>query len=273
MLVDEILSAVEPMLVGRRLPAGFLTGRRALETLSTGVDEVEVSETRERELQELRQLVAKLQEDLETYRQLLEDEKRQNVRLTDQWVTSLLSSGEGSGSPELKVELEPQNVGAAVDLARERGLRVQIPDEALRDIERLNTGRDARADGREVWKGLVAFHCYAVSQDGGKKYNGFVHWCRDPGSSHVWPTSSKKLSMNESKSVKRKLRERQARECPISEEVAPSGKMTMYPHLKISTHTQNAPRVYFYDDTTGTTGKIHVGFIGPHDLMPNTTTD
>ena len=31
-----------------------------------------------------------------------------------------------------------------------------------------------------------------------------------------------------------------------------------------------ALRIYFYDDTHGNTGKIHVGFIGPHYLMPNT---
>lgn len=31
--------------------------------------------------------------------------------------------------------------------------------------------------------------------------------------------------------------------------------------------------VYFHDDTGGTTGKVHVGFIGPHGLMPNTRTN
>jgi len=36
---------------------------------------------------------------------------------------------------------------------------------------------------------------------------------------------------------------------------------------------QDIPRLYFHDDTKGTTGKIHVGFFGLHYLMPNTKTN
>jgi hypothetical protein len=34
-----------------------------------------------------------------------------------------------------------------------------------------------------------------------------------------------------------------------------------------------APRIYFYDDTRGPTGIIHVGFFGPHRHMPNKSTN
>jgi hypothetical protein len=45
----------------------------------------------------------------------------------------------------------------------------------------------------------------------------------------------------------------------------------MYSHLKIAEGGKDlAPRVYFHDDTDGSTGKVHIGFIGPHYLMPNT---
>ena len=29
------------------------------------------------------------------------------------------------------------------------------------------------------------------------------------------------------------------------------------------------PRIYFYDDTGGVTGKVHIGFIGPHKYLRN----
>lgn len=45
----------------------------------------------------------------------------------------------------------------------------------------------------------------------------------------------------------------------------------MLSHLKIAEGGGDlAPRIYFYDDTGGPTGKVHVGFVGPHYLMPNT---
>ena len=39
----------------------------------------------------------------------------------------------------------------------------------------------------------------------------------------------------------------------------------MQAHLKLSNGSL-APRLYFYDDTgkDGNTGKVHVGYIGPH---------
>ncbi|MGD0409808.1 MAG: hypothetical protein ABSB34_12580 [Candidatus Limnocylindrales bacterium] len=29
------------------------------------------------------------------------------------------------------------------------------------------------------------------------------------------------------------------------------------------------PRIYFLDDTKGVTGKVHMGFFGPHRFVPN----
>jgi hypothetical protein len=44
----------------------------------------------------------------------------------------------------------------------------------------------------------------------------------------------------------------------------------MLAHLKIAEGGGHlAPRVYFHDDTGGATGKAHVGFVGPHYLVPN----
>jgi hypothetical protein len=45
-------------------------------------------------------------------------------------------------------------------------------------------------------------------------------------------------------------------------------------HLKIAEGGgMLAPRLYFHDDTRGPTGKVHVGYIGPHEHMPNAGTN
>ena len=275
-LVDEILSTIEPGLIGLRLPVGLLVARRALEAALTEHNEVPAFEVRERELQEVRELVVELRENLEIHRQLLDESKRQNDELTLQLVNyqlheNYLEPGQRPASPQL--DSQPLNVSEAISRVRENEMRVEIPDEAVRGIERLDTGIHARGDAREVWRGLLALHWYAKDQQKGGQYKDFAHWCKRSRHAYSWSAHPQKLAMNESKSVKRDPQLRSARECPISSEIEPSGIKLMYPHLKISTQTQHAPRLYFYDDTLGTTGKIHVGFIGPHDLMPNSTTD
>lgn len=61
---------------------------------------------------------------------------------------------------------------------------------------------------------------------------------------------------------------------PVDPRVDPSGRVHMWAHLKIAQGGgPTAPRVYFYDDTRGPTGKVHVGFIGPHRYMENTKTN
>jgi len=275
LLVDEILSAVEPALMGRRLPAGFLDARRALELSSARNLRAVASDIAEQELQEARENVAELRENLEVHRQLLDDAKRQNDQLTLQLVNYQLqenSPGPDQGRVLPRLNSQPLNISDAISRVRENEMRVEIPDEAIKDIERLDTGIHARGDAREVWRGLLALHWYAKDQERESQYKDFAHWCKRSKHAYSWSPHPKKLAMNESKSVKRDPRLRDARECPISREVDPSGKTFMYPHLKISTQTQNAPRMYFYDDSLGRTRKIHVGFIGPHDWMPNSTT-
>ena len=273
-LAEAILSAVEPGLIGLRLPPPFLAVRRLLEDVVAENDESLASEAREQELQEGRELIAQLREDLELHRELLDETKRQNDELTLELVNYQLqegSSGSGQVTPP-QVDNPPASVSEAISRVRQNEMQVEIPDEALKDLGRLDTGINARSDAREVWRGLLALHWYAREQQKEGKYRDFAHWCKRSRHGYVWSAHPQKLAMNESKSVRRDPRLRSARECPVSSEIEPSGRMLMCPHLKISTGTQHAPRLYFYDDSLGATGKIHVGFIGSHDLMPNSTT-
>jgi hypothetical protein len=51
---------------------------------------------------------------------------------------------------------------------------------------------------------------------------------------------------------------------PISAEAVPEGRVYMEAHIRIEMGGTPCPRIHFYDDTAGTTGKIHIGWFGDH---------
>ena len=58
----------------------------------------------------------------------------------------------------------------------------------------------------------------------------------------------------------------------VSRDLNSSGKMVMVAHAKIQIRGGgNIPRIFFYDDTKGPTRKVHIGFIGPHELVPTSS--
>ena len=80
--------------------------------------------------------------------------------------------------------------------------------------------------------------------------------------------------MKESDGVHNDRRLSEKRMLPVDPIVSASGKVFMEAHIKIAEGGGPlAPRIYFLDDTSGSTGKIHVGFIGPHEHMPNKSTN
>jgi hypothetical protein len=144
-----------------------------------------------------------------------------------------------------------------------------IHDDAPRDLDGINTGPQAVAWGNTTWRGFRALAGYAEARSAGFQ-GSFYDWCKS-GPPLGWPATSKKLSMTESDTVKNGRSLAAARHLPVSKDVDSSGFVTMWSHLKIAEGGGDlAPRVYFCDDSDGRTGKVHVGFVGPHYLMPNT---
>jgi hypothetical protein len=80
--------------------------------------------------------------------------------------------------------------------------------------------------------------------------------------------------MKESETVIANPRLRWMRGLPIDPAVGVGESVLMEAHMKIAEGGGPiAPRIYFYDDTAGSTGKVHVGFIGPHRYMENKGTN
>lgn len=151
--------------------------------------------------------------------------------------------------------------------------RLALPETAARELHDIDTAPNAYAWGNTTWRGLRALAAYAEDRANGWRKGGFWEWCAE-GPLLGWPATTKKLSMSEGETVQNSDRLSRTRIFKVDTDVDPSGEITMLAHLKISEGGGNlAPRVYFHDDTGGATGKVHIGLVGPHYLVPNKSTN
>lgn len=148
-----------------------------------------------------------------------------------------------------------------------------LPDSAIRELADIDTAPEAFNWGNKTWRGFRALAAYAQDRATGWDKGGFWEWCAS-GPVLGWPATSKKLAMTESEGVQTGGKFKGTRVFKVDPAVDSSGEITMLAHLKISEGGGNlAPRVYFYDDTSGATKKVHVGLVGPHYLVPNKSTN
>lgn len=145
---------------------------------------------------------------------------------------------------------------------------VLVPDSALADLDSLDTAPNRSAWGNTAWRGFRALNAYVNARKAGFQ-GGFWTWC-ERGEADAWPASKKKLSMTESETLQNNEKLIASRLMPVDKRVAASGQIEMLAHLKIAEGGGRlAPRIYFHDDTAGPTKSVHVGFVGPHYLVPN----
>lgn len=151
--------------------------------------------------------------------------------------------------------------------------RLRLPDSAARELEDIDTTAEAYSWGNTAWRGLRALAAYAEDRANGWNKGGFWEWCAS-GPVVGWPATPKKLAMTDGEGVQNNDKLSRTRIFPVDAAVDSSGRITMLAHLKIAEGGGNlAPRIYFHDDTGGATGKVHVGFVGPHYLVPNKSTN
>ncbi|MGW9599925.1 hypothetical protein FE156_04525 [Streptomyces albidoflavus] len=119
-----------------------------------------------------------------------------------------------------------------------------------------------------AWDGLLALNHFAQSSADGAASGDFLSWCKSDASS-AFPFPAAKVAMRESDTVARKTKLRTERMLPVPEAVSPDGRVFMQAHLKIGGGNTIAPRLHFYDDCPRS-GKVYVGYLGPH--LRNTLT-
>lgn len=117
----------------------------------------------------------------------------------------------------------------------------------------------------KAWKGLRALNAYALAHD--DVAGGFYEYCKSGRGEHGWP--AKEVAMTESETTMNNWGAERIFRVP--EAVDPDGTATMQAHLQLERKGSTCPRIHFLDDTKGATGKIIVGYIGPH--LTNTKTN
>ncbi len=119
------------------------------------------------------------------------------------------------------------------------------------------------------WDALLALNDYCRLVRGGEFHGSVHHYLMDtPGSCRGYPARSH--AADESDSVRNSAKMRGPRTLPVPSSVDPDGSIFMGAHFKISRFRGISPRMHYYDDASGT-GKIYVGYIGPH--LPTTLTN
>lgn len=223
-------------------------------------------EEAEREIARLRSLNQELEDQILDDVTQMEELARERAGLL---VALRHTRAEEPAVSESDTDLEsfsPTSCNEAIEFARLYLKYVVVHDDAPRDVERLDEALKASVWAETLWQGLRALDLYARDVEASGSVGGFYEWCKRTA---AWPVN--KLTMVEGEPTMANERLRSMRMLPIDTAVDASGRIEMQAHLKIqSGGGNNIPRAYFHDDTGGITGKVHVGFIGPHDLMPNT---
>ncbi|WP_433243494.1 hypothetical protein ACQPYK_39930 [Streptosporangium sp. CA-135522] len=114
-----------------------------------------------------------------------------------------------------------------------------------------------------AWQVVLAFQEYADAVAEGKFKGDFRHWCVEPPSG-VAAISAGKVKSDESETVRNNIKMRRQRNLPVPLEVNFLGRVHMWAHIRIGGGAgMSSPRLHFYDDVHGT-GKIYIGYLGPH---------
>lgn len=262
----------------RRAPRGYEAVRTALRDGGAARSSEELIEAAELEIQELRlerdQLkghLAALEDDLLDAQADFDSATSEISMLQAQLAWRQIDGTDQAAAAETELlSNSPETIAQALDWATERLGAIRVHPDAARDIEDLDSAVNGPSWAELVWRGLRALDTYAAAGHDGD----FGDWCRTSGHAWAWPATSKKLSMTESNSVMTRSKFSDQRLLPVDQAVEACGRVHMWAHLKIAEGGgPTAPRVYFLDDTRGTTGKVHIGFVGPHRYMENTKTN
>lgn len=151
----------------------------------------------------------------------------------------------------------------ALEYANEILPNLIISPEAFNKAQVLDESPTAAVWAKSSWEGLCALHDYVKAKNDGRFNGNFLTYCSDtpPGYRNVAPN---KVALRESESTMTSIVNQRAREFSVPATISPNGIKLMEPHIKVFLVGADVPRMHFYDDTSGSTRKIVVGYLGRH---------
>jgi hypothetical protein len=211
------------------------------------------------EIERLRKEVDHLQNEVLTAAIAAEEQSEIAQRYLNQLVTQL------STSPTLgQGDVLRSTITETIAAVRLHSKFVVVPQSAEQSIDVLESSASSGVWATDLSRLFVSMERYAHAVSQGTFKGDYMLWCQDKGD-----YSTQKVAMRESDPTQNDHALRAKRVFDVATAVDPTGMKLMLSHVKIQLRGgSQIPRLYFHDDTRGSTGKIHIGFIGPHYLVP-----
>lgn len=129
--------------------------------------------------------------------------------------------------------------------------------DAADDLDRHSSASWAR----RAWRALRAMEGYARAKSDRSFSGNLRDYCQQGGPDAI-PVSM--VALSESETTDNAVSFRRLRTLPIDPAVCGETSVYMPAHIKIVPGGSPAPRIHFHDDTSGATGRIHIGYFGDH---------
>jgi len=256
-MVAKAVATRPPLLFRNRvalLPGFTRHGRDAEQLLA---ELVAVEEERDRLQQELEWQILEAEEAAAEA-----NDARSRVRWLEQRLGEANIFLAGVPTPEAEVPALATTCVEALDLAK-RHLDLVVVGDTEAYAEGLDQHIKAGTWGRKAWQALQALQSYAKAKSAGEWSGNFLSFCRSsPPGCQVIPAEWVAAAENETTTKNPKFR--RARTFSVPTGVSPDGEAYMEEHIKLEKGSDPAPRLHFWDDTGGKTGKIFVGYLGRH---------
>jgi hypothetical protein len=165
------------------------------------------------------------------------------------------------GEPEPDDDFMPDTCVEAIIAAKET-LPYLVVTALEDDAKELDRHPKKNIWAKKIWSTLRALNDYVRSKAEDRFTGDLAKYREDPPSEAI-PLSCD-YAPKESESTSNNPATKKARIFRVIKDVDPSGKVYMESHIKIDRGGPNAPRVHFFDDSSGSTQRLHVGYVGPH---------
>lgn len=139
---------------------------------------------------------------------------------------------------------------------------VVIGPRVVEAAEALDVHGDNASWARKAWRAFQALQAYAEAKRAGDAAGtDFKRFCQG---GHAAAIPEGWVANHESSGTDGNPRFRALRTFTIDPRAVAGGQVYMDAHIKIEKGGTPCPRIHFYDDTDGATGKVHVGWFGDH---------
>lgn len=131
----------------------------------------------------------------------------------------------------------------------------------------LDAQHSSTITARRAWRALRALNDYVECKMDHRFVGSFLQYCSEaPAGCVAFPPDD--VALTESEGCLANPVTRGARVFAVPKEVDRSGLVLMAAHIKVAGVGNLSARLHFYDDTSGPTRKVYVGYLGPHLPLP-----